>query len=173
MKHEPTGITIQTAGLKDGVYEFSFDQMASEVQLPENFTERVKVAVRVEKLRQRYILAVEAESSGHYPCDRCLEDILVPVKVLFELLCTTDMNEIRQIGEEEEVKPLDPNDNQIDLTEEVRQYLLLNVPLRKICGEAADGAPLCGNFTLPAGPEREAGEDPRWEGLKKIRLEEK
>ncbi len=172
MKQEPTGIIIQTAGLKDGIYEYSFDPPASEVRLPENFRDTVHVSVRMEKLRQRYIVAVSASTRGHYPCDRCLDDVSVPAEAAFEIFCTTDANEIRQIGEDEEVKPLDPNDNRIDLTEEVREFLLLNLPLRKICGEAPDGTPLCRDFVMPAEPEKETGEDPRWEGLKNIRIDE-
>jgi uncharacterized protein len=77
---------------------------------------------------------------------------------------------VGQEGEEfEEVRPLTSTDNEIDLTDVVRDTLLLALPQRRVA-PGAEEEPLDREFGAPDEDE-EAGDDaidPRWDELRKL-----
>jgi uncharacterized protein len=68
-----------------------------------------------------------------------------------------------------------PETDKIDLTEDIRDYALLAVPMKRLCSENCKG--LCTNCgaDLNNGPCdcREEKMDPRWEPLQKLKLKNK
>lgn len=168
MKKIEGHINIQISGLKDGVYNFHFDSNAHDFELLESFSQQIITDIELHKIKQRFIVNILAYTSADFQCDRCLDQVFIPLSAKFSLLFTSDINEIKQIDEEEEVKYVGPNDHSIDITDDIRQYLLLAIPLRKICGEDENGKPLC-KKELPFIIDDEKNKpDARWSALSKI-----
>ena len=110
-------------------------------------------------------------------CSRCLD--------VFQETLEMDVNEdcaLRQIdapesyveaaGEPYQIPIL--NDDEIDLTELVRQLIAMHLPIRPLCSATCPGlCPRCGQ-DLKAGPCgcQEPEPDPRWSALRGLKLEE-
>jgi uncharacterized protein len=77
---------------------------------------------------------------------------------------------VGQEGEEfEEVRPLDSTDREIDLTDVVRDTLLLSIPQRRVAPGAED-EPITREFgATEEETDDEAPVDPRWEDLKELK----
>jgi uncharacterized protein len=109
-------------------------------------------------------------------CSRCLGRFECPLKMNIEeeYFPTTDVATGAAVPVPEEPGCFTIDENHIlDLTEAVRQYALLAVPMKPLCKENCAGlCPVCGqNLNQgPCGcPPREA--DPRWAELSKLKKE--
>jgi len=109
-------------------------------------------------------------------CSRCLGQFECPLKMSIEeeYFPTADVNTGAAIAVPDELGSFTIDENHIlDLTEAVRQYALLAVPMKPLCKENCAGlCPVCGqNLNQgPCGcPSRET--DPRWAELSKLKKE--
>ena len=68
---------------------------------------------------------------------------------------------------EDEVQVLAPNTVHIDISDDIRQMILLSIPLKLLCNEDCKGlCPKCGkNRNNEQCDCREDQADPRWQGL--------
>ncbi len=114
--------------------------------------------------RSREIVAqFEADAEVDLVCDRTLRPFTQHVDGSYVLLFTAD--EVPEHGEYDDVRGFTPSDRYIDLTEAVRDTLVLAVPTRRIAPGAED-VELPTRFGEAAGDE---DVDPRWDALKKLR----
>ena len=125
----------------------------------------------------RSILVKGALSTGvELTCSRCLGQFECPLKVNLEeeYYPTADVDTGAAISVPDEPGSFAIDENHIlDLTEVVRQYALLAIPMKPLCKENCAGlCPFCGHNlnTGPCGcPSRRT--DPRWAELSKLKKE--
>lgn len=100
-------------------------------------------------------------------CSRCLDPYWQPVKIDFtEIFSQHPVDDAKNdLGEQ----PL-PADGSIDLTPLIRDYALLDIPIRQVCKEDCKGlCPTCGaNLNLEDCGHKQEFIDPRMEGLKAL-----
>jgi len=142
---------------------------------------------RLEKVERRVILDAHGSAPLTVPCRRCLTPVAVDLPVDFALtLVPADEYREPERGEREDHPgkgggSFEPGQAEeevyagkvIDLDPLVREQLVLALPEYPLCGEGCKGlCPVCGaNLN-----ERECGcdrrvPDPRWAGLKNIKLQ--
>ena len=162
---------IQVAGLSEGGHEFSFREPVAEVNLGNEFSGEVEVDVMLEKSGKQFYVKADVRARGCLP--------VTVARVRFLLLCDPPLKcTTYGIGDAEF---LDPSEVQVipaglpvvDLADDVRQTVLLAVPLKLLCKEECKGlCPRCGadlnkeSCTCP--PEVL---DARWETLRRFRTE--
>jgi uncharacterized protein len=109
-------------------------------------------------------LTGEVETS----CRRCLEPIRATIveEVLFVYRPGLAVGD----AESDEVYPIDPRAREVDLTDAVREHVVLAVPQYVICSEACRGlCPGCGaNLNDGACACREETVDERWAALRRF-----
>lgn len=173
MKRDTYHIPIRIAGLSDGQHAFDETVPTHELELPAEFRQELSVHVIMDKHHSHIVLTVDLTGEAMYPCDRCLEPVRIPVAQHFLLYYARDPGAARML-DEDDVRIVDANAPSIDIAEDVRDYALLAVPMRRTCGENEDGSPVC--VAADAAIIGEAGEsqeddapvDPRWEKLKSL-----
>lgn len=108
-------------------------------------------------------------------CARCLEPVPYPVKRHFDLLYRPAGSDIGE-GKEVELQDKDAavsyyEGGGIELTDLLREQVLLEVPLKTVCKEDCKGlCPHCGrNLNTGQCECTEAASDPRWEALKGLK----
>jgi uncharacterized protein len=151
-----------------------------DVEIPMNFEEQElhhsePLVGTVELLRTSLGILVEARLNGHVQvqCSRCLTNVRWPVtlEIVEEFQPTIDVVRGVFLPVEEEDEALLINQHHVlDISEVVRQALLLEVPLLALCKEDCAGlCPNCGqDLNLgPCGCSLVAP-DPRWESLAKL-----
>lgn len=107
-------------------------------------------------------LAAEAT----FPCARCLEPVVVPLKIELEEVFapTVDIGTGKSLTPEEEDRALWIDEHHIlDLTEVLRQDVLLTAPMTALCKEDCRGlCPTCGQNLNDGACGCEPEPDPRW-----------
>lgn len=159
---------ISISNLTEGVHAFHFSTKPSELGLGESFTEDVTVDVTVDKTSRELMLKVEMSTMGTFVCDRCIDEFDRRVQARYQIVYLYAQSEMyRYPGEE--VQILSAGTPFIDITEDVRQYMLLAVPLKLLCRENCSGlCPRCGVNRNDQTCTCDAEEmDPRWQVLKK------
>jgi len=129
---------------------------------------------KVEKHAGRFVVEGRVEADSQVDCSRCLEPVDRPLLISFSirLLQTGDIAEC--VEKEIEKSDLDSSvleGNQIDLTEIVREQILLDIPEQVLCKEDCLGlCPKCGSNRNLIDCKCEEDEiDPRWAALKNLK----
>jgi uncharacterized protein len=166
-KNLSTLMRIQVASLSDGKHAYRFDALASDLGLPEHFREPVTVDVTLDKSGNQIVLRASVRSGGVFVCDRCLGEFSRALSPSYHVYYVRDPAEGERF-DPAEVQVLSPALTAIDIAEDVRQTLLLSVPLKLLCAEECRGlCPSCGanlnSATCACGEEEP---DSRWEQLK-------
>ncbi|NTW50033.1 MAG: DUF177 domain-containing protein [Chlorobiales bacterium] len=147
-------IVIKVANLSLGEHCYEFQCTAADFDAQEvseqMFSLPIVVRVVLNKTTAEIVADIETETTANLECDRCLAPIHKAVKgqyKLFYLMRHFERHSM-DVDEETEVRQIDKNTVEIDLTEDVRETLLLSIPLKNTC----DNLETC---ALSAGKEEE------------------
>jgi uncharacterized protein len=167
---------IELENLEGGRGDFAHVYQPDELNpVDERITliEPVTVNGKVRLSRNEVFVNGHVDTRAQVECDRCLQQVQLPVNVDFELEYITgsdyESSEVVELGEEAlSVSVFDGRT--IDVDEIVKEQILLAVPTRMLCREDCKGiCPECGI-------DRNTGEcncvtdniDPRWAALKNL-----
>lgn len=168
-KRRPS-MEISISSLDDGDHPFAFEAPSLAIGLDDSFLGHVRVEGSLKRVSRQLILTGTVFASYHKECDRCLAEIRRDAEIPLNLFYRTVMHGERPRVEDEDdadIRLIDPDQESIVLDEEVRQIILLDIPLKVLCKEACKGiCPRCG-VDLNTGTCRcdEPEIDPRWEKL--------
>jgi uncharacterized protein len=172
-KGEPHGrsaMELRISGLSDGDYPFDFTADANEIGA-DSLVGDVVFRGTLRKFSHQFYVSGRASGSYLCECDRCLaeteREISTPVEIYFSALAEgqagSDMDDA-------ETRWLQPDQESIVLDDEVRQSLLLAIPLKALCREDCRGlCPECGaDLNVDEGHSHGTEIDPRWAKLAEI-----
>jgi uncharacterized protein len=159
-------LKIRISQLSNGLHEYHLKARTAEIGLDSNFGPDVEVDAVLDKTARQLNLRAEVKSSGVFQCDRCLEDFSQPLSSRYNMLYVFDELESSRYPPDE-VQVIGVDTSSIDLAEDVRQVVVLSVPLKLLCKEDCKGlCPRCGtnrNFnTCDCSVETD---NPQWRGL--------
>jgi uncharacterized protein len=160
---------INISNLPEGEKHYELTGSPIELGLEQGFFDTVVTRVALEKTSRQLFLTAEIESKARFRCDRCLEDFETKIGSSFRSVYVWDDAASPNDGDEE-VHRLPHDVNVIDLSEDIKEYLQLAVPLKILCKEDCAGlCSSCGknlNTILSGACNCGAGEvDPRWNKL--------
>lgn len=120
-------------------------------------------------IRVSYQIQVDVELT----CDRSLEPFVHPISTEYDVVFKTDVEEETE-DEEGAVRKFDFSSNTFSIEEEVRDSVLLEVPMQKIHPKYLNDEGDYEDFKTKSfgkGPQKneESSVDPRWEELKKLK----
>ncbi len=161
---------INISNLSEGIHEYEFEESPSSVKLDERFSKEVFVKAELEKRRRQLFLTGHVKTSGKFVCDRCLTEFEKDLSVDYRMTYVYNRNDAGEI-DKDEIIVIHPSTNEIEIDEDVRQYILISVPLKLVCKENCAGlCATCGknlNYETCTCSEDEI--DPRWKKLIKSR----
>ena len=162
-------LTIDITSLSTGIHHLEVAPSAEQANLDPSTFEDIEVDVVLQYHRDRILVKLHATAVAALTCDRTLQPYEQEIEGAYNVLFGPP-SMVGQEGEEfEEVRPLDPSDREIDLTDVVRDTLLLAIPQRRIAPDAED-EPITREFgATEDGSDDAEPVDPRWEDLKELR----
>jgi uncharacterized protein len=166
-------LTVDIASLSPGIHHVELAPSPGQVNLDPSTFRDISVEAVLQYHRDRILVQLHATAQATLTCDRTLEPYEEALEGAYNVLFGPP-SMVGQSGDEfEEVRPLDPADREIDLTEVVRDTLLLAIPQRTVA-PGAEEAPIDREFgATEADDDAEDGPvDPRWEALKELKDEE-
>lgn len=161
---------IKISNLGEGERIYEFDTTAEELEIPDlNFDGGIKVKVVLNKVGTQINLDVNLKGTFAFECERCLEEMKQPFDVSFELIYRYDYSgELIDSDEvnEDNIKYIDPHTHKVDITNDVRDYLILNVPMKRTHDENDEN---CKQIGKPdsTDPNENKEINPVWEKLTK------
>lgn len=162
-------LTVDITSLSEGIHHFEFTPAATEVDLDPATFEDIRVEAELQYHMDRILVKLTVDATAELTCDRTLRPYDQPVEGAYNLLFGPP-SMVGQEGDEfEEVRPLTPSDREIDLTDVVRDTVLLSLPQRRVAPGAEDEE-IDREFGAPSDEgEDERDIDPRWSELRKLR----
>ena len=139
--------------------------------LPWGFAGPVELHLDVQQAGADVVVRGEVRGQAELSCRRCLATVHHGIDE--ELIFVYRAGVAPVEAEAEEVYPLPEKGGTLDLTQAVREHVLLAVPEFVNCDEACRGfCPRCGaNLNETTCECRTEEEDPRWAALRRLRSE--
>ncbi len=167
-------LKVFVQGLKGDIHNVDLECPASEI--PEIFPEffgNVKVKGIMRILGKRHTIEVVATCSAKLICDITLEEYVEEIKTEINIAYIAD-GELCNFGSDSDVavaeeRIVHPDEKYIDITEEVREELCVNLPLKRVAPQYRDKE-LCEIFPELIIDDESTPLDDRWADLKKIKL---
>lgn len=157
---------IDLTPYKPGLHETTLTPPAESLGLdPEAFGE-VVVDVRLDLEEDRALVAFTTRATATLVCDRTAVTFEQPVEASYAVLFLLP-ERLDGLDGDDDVRPLPPPGAALDLTDAVRDTLLLALPARRVAPGAEDE-----ELPVTFGAVRDADGDPidpRWDALKKLR----
>jgi uncharacterized protein len=128
-------MNINISNLKQGEHSFVFTVTGGELDLKEYiFLNDIKVDLKIFKTHNQVDLRINIDSLVKLPCDRCLEEFEFRINNDFVLIYkySYDKNEIDENEDSlNDFKVISPDVHNIDLKNELRDYVLLSFPMKR------------------------------------------
>ncbi|MDX1545930.1 MAG: DUF177 domain-containing protein [Rhodothermales bacterium] len=160
-------LRIDLAPLDEGIHHLSLSAEPEALDLDPDVFADVGAEVVLDYRKDQALVMLTATATATLECDRTLVPFEQPLEGQYSLLYASPAFARSAAGDDDtEVHVLDPADPVIDLTEAVRDTLLLAIPARKIA-PGADDLELPTVFGEAEGDETAI--DPRWEALRALR----
>ena len=165
---------INISNLKDGEHTYEFEESPGEFDIESlDDSKKVKVNVVLYKMANQASLDINVEAGFLFECDRCLDNYTTELDSQFNLVykyefsgTEKDDNELK----EDNLKFISPKTHTIDIKTDVRDYLLLSIPMKKAPEEVDGVCSYCKrNVNDLLGSSGTESENPIWEELKKLK----
>lgn len=165
---------IDLRELQEGANEYEWAEAPEDLHIRDpdlRFVHPISTRMTVFKLSDSLSASGDTNFRLRLDCVRCLEP--------FDLRLTSHFHFIFQKGrppslrgdEDETLIWLDDEPGKIDLGKEVKDYILLEVPINPVCKESCAGlCPSCGeNLNFKQCTCKAETIDPRWEALRALK----
>jgi uncharacterized protein len=161
---------IQISSLSEGIHHYMFKVRASELELGEQFHEMLTVHATLDKTPTQILLTANIHTQGRFECDRCVAPFTASLAPSYAIVYINEGSDTAHL-DPSEFQVIPSGANIIDITEDVRQTILIAVPLKLLCSEQCKGlCPTCGkNLNEGACSCKEEIVDARWEQLRQLR----
>ena len=163
---------IRISQLPPGVHSYHLSCRPQDLDLGSQFTGSVDVDAEVDKTQRQLYLKVNIAAAGRFSCDRCIEEFELALPARYSMFYVYDHMDLGRYPADE-VQELRPDTTHIDLVHDVREMILLSVPLKLLCREDCQGlCPHCGvNRNHGSCKCTKEFADPRWQGLEGLKTE--
>lgn len=161
-------LTIDITSLPEGSHQFELTPSARAVNLDPSTFSGIEVDAVLQHHRDRILVKLQARATATLTCDRTLRKYEQTVEGDYNVLFGPPSMVGREGEEFDEVRPLHATDQEIDLTDVVRDTLLLAIPQRQIAPGAEEES-IARTFGEPQDDAEDGPTDPRWSELEKLK----
>lgn len=164
---------IRYKGINEGAHAYSFQINASFFSCFENCEISkgdIDINATLHKTTNTLKLDFELKGFVELICDRCSQPYNQEISNQASLLVKFSENEWEQ---SDEILIVSPEDNEINISKILYEYINLSIPMKRIHPEDTDGNPGCNIEALKElekhqYPDKEEEVDERWNELKKL-----
>jgi uncharacterized protein len=134
---------IKYTNFSDGIHNFTLSDSVANLGLENLFFGDVIVDCKMDKSPHQIVLTCETKAKTRFICDRCSEQYEAELKSGFVISFLFTKSE--SMEENFNVRYLSPEQDKIDIKEDVFEYAELSIPMKRLCSEDCKGlCPKCG-----------------------------
>jgi uncharacterized protein len=160
---------ISLIRLSEGLHTLNFVAKLAEFDLENhpNLRSDVQIEVELEKRSPHYFLKNHVRAAGRFLCDRCASEIQTSLFGESRSVFSSDED---MAARDEEIHLITADAKELDITDDIRDTLLLAIPMKSLCSEECRGLCAGCGANLNEEPCRCAppAADPRWGALRKL-----
>lgn len=162
---------ISLVRLAEGLHTLHFVEKLADlgVEKLSNLDDEVKIQIDLEKRSPHYFLKNQVQVSGRFACDRCTDEFDRSLSGESRVVFSSD-KEMLKMNEADDLHYLAADAKEIDLTNEIRDTVLLAIPMKLLCSDDCRG--LCAGCGANLNTETchcaPPPADLRWEALRKL-----
>lgn len=162
-------ISFRLNELPAGVSEETLSVDASDLDLEDTEITRVNIVLRFNKQEENIRIGCRISAHARLTCDRSLEVYEDKLESRYEVVYQSKVTEERE-DLSAILKVLEPSKNVMDITREIRDSVLLSIPVKKLHPRFySDGAITDFFVRYGSDDENKQDNDPRWDALKRIK----
>jgi len=160
---------IKISGLENGTYEYDFEADIEKIELSEPLFGKCNANVVLNKFDDQIILEASTTAGANFICDRCGREFMQSVRSKYKMIYL--LRSIEDAEEEINITYLSPDTHIINLSNDVRDYMILSIPMKRLCKEDCKGLCVkCGSDLNEKQCECEDSEiDDRWKVLTELK----
>ncbi len=128
---------IKISGLENGTYEYDFEANIEKIDLTEPLFGKYHTNVVLNKYDDQIILEASTTIGANFICDRCGTAFKQSVKSKYKMIYL--LRSIEGAEEEINITYLSPDTHIIDISKDVRDYMILSTPMKRLCKEECKG----------------------------------
>lgn len=166
-------VKINLHSLGEGIHVFEFEESGNEFNI-ENLIllSPVKILVTADKVSTQVNLEVQISGKYILSCDRCLKDYESKFQSSFPVILKYDFT--GELAGKDDSDPefvfIPKEQHNYDLTKDIRDFIILSIPMRNIPDEINDECSECGlKISDILNKSNEESINPIWEKLLKER----
>ena len=166
---------INIHNLKEGEhrYEFTADALDFGIEPEEaEVVDKIYITAVLYKVGTQISVKIELQGKFKFQCDRCTEDYIYDFKTEFNIIYKYQFKgmDTDEKNDDDEIKFIAPNTIFIDLKEDIRDFIILSIPLKK-APEEKDGICLYCKKSISESFVSSGKEEvnPVWEKLIKVK----
>jgi uncharacterized protein len=134
---------IKFTNFVDGVHKIEFDEPVKKIGLENPYIGNINLLVEMDKAHSQIVLNCDVKVQAEFECDRCGELYKTVLTNHFQLtyLFSKEIQKADTIN----LYYISPESDKIEIKEDVKEYLLLTEPMKRLCRENCKGlCPKCG-----------------------------
>lgn len=170
---------IPFSSLVLGKHEFEFvvdNEFFESFEYGEIRKGKVKVSVELDKKTNMALLKISFNGYALMECDRCLDEIELPVSGTFDLVGKEGEEGVDDMQEADNFFIIHRGETHLDLREQIHEFIHLALPMHRVCEETSKGS--CNpevlaklrQISVNDKKENNKPTDPRWDVLKNVKL---
>ena len=128
---------IKISGLENGMYEYDFEANIEKIDLTKPLFGNYNTNVVLNKFDDQIILEASTTIGANFICDRCGTAFKQTVKSKYKMIYL--LRSIEGAEEEINITYLSPDTHIIDISKDVRDYMILSTPMKRLCKEDCKG----------------------------------
>lgn len=167
---------INYESLKAGGHKFDFqinDDFFCEFFDGETDFNHTNLQLTVNLIKEPTMLVFDFKILGTVtlPCDRCLDDYHQPIEIRQKLIANFGEEDM---GDNDTIITLPHSEHEIDLAPFIYDYIMLAIPMKRLCKNDVNSAKTCNQKMLEIlktyqnSSQSSVETDPRWDALKKF-----
>lgn len=164
---------IDLRELKDGENVFEFDETPEDLHIQDGILPidgTIHSRLMIYKIDESITAKGESTCNVLPECARCLEPIPFVLEVAYTFVFRKGQPQYQEEEDDETLIFLNEGPDEIDLGNEVKDYILLELPMIPTCAASPNGP--CDKYDQPPiqilGAKQEERLDPRWDALRAL-----
>ncbi len=128
---------IKISNLSDGSHQFRFVEPVNSIGLESPFEGNIEVDVEINKVHNQLILDSSILVNTVFECDRCTASFSRPLRAEYEMVYMLRVEPVET--ESDNIAYLSAEADSIDISDDVKDFAILAVPMKKLCSEECKG----------------------------------
>ena len=162
---------IKFTNYDDGIHHFDFLENVDDPNLDERFSGKLKINCKMDKSHHQIVIDCDIHFNAELTCDRCMATFERAYSEHLQSIYFNTYDNENVSEEDPGIYFLSPNEDKIDISNDVIDTMNLSLPMKVLCSDECKGlCSMCGQSLNEAECNCDTSvENPVWDKLKKLK----